>query len=219
MNLGKLIRMNRLFAHPSGRLCSVAVDHLMGYAYGLPDGLRHIQQTLEAVVAAQPDAVTMHKGIATSAWVPYAGKVPFILQSSLARADDQACEQVATPEDAMRLGADAFAVALFMGGTTEAARLRVVADCVREAARYEIPVICHIYPRRFDGGPHVSFEPEDVAWVVRCAAEMGVDVIKAPYCGDVQGRCGWPSDGHVGSCLAVNGRGGAEWGQGSYYRA
>lgn len=186
MNIGKLIRMNRLFAHPSGRLCSVAVDHLLGYSYRLPDGLKHIQPTLAAIVAAGPDAVTMHKGIAASVWAPYAGKIPFILQSSLARADTESFEQAATPEDAVRLGADGFALAAFMGGSTEAARLRMIADCVREAARYEMPVICHIYPRRFDGEPHVSFEPEDVAWVVRCAAEMGADVIKAPYCGDVQ---------------------------------
>jgi len=38
MNIGKLIRMNRLFAHPSGNLCSVAVDHFIGYGHGLPAG-------------------------------------------------------------------------------------------------------------------------------------------------------------------------------------
>jgi DhnA family fructose-bisphosphate aldolase class Ia len=34
MAIGKLIRLNRLFADPSGRLCSIAVDHLMGYSEG-----------------------------------------------------------------------------------------------------------------------------------------------------------------------------------------
>ncbi len=82
MNTGKLVRMNRIFSHPSGRLCSVAVDHLMGYGAGLPAGLRHIVTTLAAVVAARPDAVTMHKGIAASAWLPYAGRLPMIIQST-----------------------------------------------------------------------------------------------------------------------------------------
>ena len=36
MNLGKLIRLNRLFAHPSNRLCSVAVDHFIGYGRACP---------------------------------------------------------------------------------------------------------------------------------------------------------------------------------------
>jgi class I fructose-bisphosphate aldolase len=31
----------------------------------------------------------------------------------------------------------------------------------------------------------VSFTPEDIAWAARCAAELGVDVIKVPYCGEV----------------------------------
>jgi fructose-bisphosphate aldolase, class I len=185
MNLGRLIRLSRLFAHPSGRLCSVAVDHFIGYAQGLPPGLRQIKTTLAAIVAGQPDAVTMHKGIASSAWPPYAGKIPLILQSTMARPDDTARQQAATPEDAVRLGADAFAVAAFVRGPTEAAYLRVVADCVREASRFEIPVICHIYPRDVQTGK-IFFTPEDIAWAVRCAVEVGADVVKTPYCGDVQ---------------------------------
>jgi class I fructose-bisphosphate aldolase len=177
--------MNRLFSNPSGRLCSVAVDHLMGYAEGLPDGLRRIQPTLSAIVAAEPDAVTMHRGIAASAWQAHAGRVPMILQSSLVRPDDSAFEQIATPQDAVRLGADGFAIAAFVRGPTEAAYLRRVADAVRQAARFEIPVIIHIYPRKPDHRT-ISYQPEDIAWAVRCALEVGVDVIKTPYCGDVE---------------------------------
>ncbi len=185
MSLGKTIRLNRLFAHPSGRLCSIAVDHFIGYNLGLPEGLRHIRPTLAAIAAAQPDAVTLHKGVAQSAWEPYAGRIPLIVQSMIARVDDSACELLALPEDAVRLGADAFAIAIFVRGDSEAAHLRMVADCVRQAASYNMPVICHIYPRDFNGSPRVSFLPEDIAWAVRCAVEAGVDVVKTPYCGDV----------------------------------
>jgi class I fructose-bisphosphate aldolase len=34
--------------------------------------------------------------------------------------------------------------------------------------------------------PSISYAPEDVAWAVRCAVETGVDVVKTPYCGDVE---------------------------------
>ncbi len=188
MNIGKRIRTNRLFSHPSGRLCSIAFDHFIGYEQGLPAGLRTIQPTLQAIVAGRPDAVTMHKGLALAAWAPYAGQVPLILQSTIARVDDSACEQIATPEEAVRLGADAFAVAAFVRGSTEAAHLRVVAECVREARRFELPVICHIYPRKFEPTPQVSFAAEDIAWAVRCAVEAGVDIVKTPYCGDRQAQ-------------------------------
>lgn len=183
MNLGKLIRLNRLFSHPSGRLCSVAVDHFVNYGHDMPAGLRHIGPTLEAIVAGGPDAVTMHKGIALSAWRPYAGRIPFILQSTLARPDDSARQQIAVPEDAVLLGADGFAVAAFVRGPTEADYVRTVADCVRQAAPFDMPVICHIYPR--DAAGKISFTPEDIAWATRCAVEVGVDVVKTPYCGDV----------------------------------
>ncbi len=187
MNLGKSIRMNRLFSHPSGRFCTIAVDHFMGYGEGLPAGLRSIKATVAAIVAAKPDAVTMHKGIAASVWGPYAGQIPFILQSSLAKVDDMASEQIADPEDAVRLGAEAIAVAAFIRGKNEADHLRKVSDCVKAAVRYDLPVICHIYPRTYvDGVWAVSFKPEDIAWAVRCAVEVGVDIVKTPYCGDVK---------------------------------
>jgi class I fructose-bisphosphate aldolase len=184
MTTGKQARLRRLFSHPSGRFCSVAVDHFIGYGEGLPKGLRQITQTLDAIAEARPDAVTMHKGMASSAWLAHAGVIPLILQTTAARVDDTACEQLATPEDAVRLAADAVGVAAFVRGNSEAAHLRIVADCVREAARFNLPVICHVYARDFHGVPKVSYAPEDTAWAVRCAVEAGADIVKTPYCGD-----------------------------------
>lgn len=189
MGIGKQTRLNRIFAHPSGNYFSVAVDHFIGYTNrwdGFPSGLRKICDTLEAIVAGKPDAITMHKGIASSAWGPYAGKIPLILQSTIARPDDTANQQIATPEDAIRLGADAFAVAEFICGDKEDLKLRNLADCVREAVRFDIPVIVHIYPRDLTKTPpEVSFQPDLVAWAVRCGLECGADIIKTPYCGDI----------------------------------
>ena len=44
---------------------------------------------------------------------------------------------LATPEDAVRVGADAYAVVAYVRGKSEAAYLRKVADAVREAIRFE----------------------------------------------------------------------------------
>lgn len=186
MNTGKQVRLNRLFAHESGRLCSVAVDHYIGYGADMPTGLRHLAPTIAALVAGRPDAVTMHKGPAAHIWGPYAGRVPLILQSSLVRPDDTASEQVATAEEAVRLGADAIAVVGYVRGASEAVYLRNITAVVREAARFELPVICHVYPRSFTAGPQISYESEDIAWAVRCAVECGPDIVKVPYCGDLE---------------------------------
>ncbi len=68
MNTGKLVRLGRLFSHPSGRMCSVAVDHYIVYGAGLPEGLRAFRRTVSSIVEARPDAVTMHIGMATNVW-------------------------------------------------------------------------------------------------------------------------------------------------------
>lgn len=183
--LGKQVRLGRLFSHPSGRLCSIAVDHFINYTQGrLPDGIRNIARTLERIVAGRPDAVTLQRGTASSAWAPHAGKVPFILQSSLLRIDDAFHERIATAEDAIRMGAEALALAAFVRGDTEARYLRAIADAARDADRCGLPVVAHVYPRRFEPEPVVSYDPEDIAWAVRCAQECGADIIKVPYPGD-----------------------------------
>ena len=64
--------------------------------------------------------------------------------------------------------------------------LRTIAECVTAAARYDLPVIVHIYPREYRDGVRISFAPADVAWAVRCALECGADVIKAPFCHDAK---------------------------------
>jgi class I fructose-bisphosphate aldolase len=163
------------------------VDHFINYGESqIPEGLRQISRTLEQIVAGRPDTVTMHRGVATSAWAPFAGKIPFILQSTLARPDDSFHEQIATPEDAVRFGADAFALAAFVRGPSEGRYLKTIADCVTAAAQFEMPVVTHIYPRTFkNGAAAISYEPDDIAWAVRCALECGTDIIKVPYCNDV----------------------------------
>jgi class I fructose-bisphosphate aldolase len=182
MGLGKQVRLKRLFSHPSGNLCSVAIDHFTVYNLGLPPGLRHIGATLDQVMSAQPDAVTMHKGIAMSLWPKYAGQAALVVQSSGVRPDDSAHESFATVEDAVRLGADAYAVVAYVRGDLEADYLRSVADRVRDGLHWEMPIICHVYPR--DAQKNIIYTPDDIAWAVHCLMEVGVDIVKVPYCGD-----------------------------------
>jgi class I fructose-bisphosphate aldolase len=187
MSLGKTVRLNRLFSHPSGRLCSVAVDHFIGYGAGLPPAIENITPTLRAIAAGGPDAVTMHRGIASSSWLPYAGHIPLILQSTLLRPDEPNFYQIASVEDAVRTGADALAMVAFVRGADEIDYMKNIADCVSEGARYEMPIIVHIYPRKFSGDKvTISYEPEDIAWAVHVALECGVDVVKVPFCHDVK---------------------------------
>ena len=86
--------------------------------------------------------------------------------------------------DAVRLGADALAVAIGVRGNTESDFIRWLSDAVRDAAPYELPVVAHIYPRDYSDGVRIVFTPEEIAYAVRVGIETGVDVIKVGYPGD-----------------------------------
>jgi fructose-bisphosphate aldolase, class I len=187
MNIGKQIRLNRIFSHPSGRLCSVAVDHFIGYGKLLPGGgLSNLPAALAKIAAGQPSAVTMSKGTAMNCWAPYAGKIPLIVQAGCFTADDRVIESVTTPEECVRLGADAIAIAIGIFGPNEGRFIKILMDGVAQAAKYDLPVIAHIYPRDFSGTtPKIVFDPEGIMWAARIGIEAGVDVIKVGYTGDV----------------------------------
>jgi len=187
MNIGKQIRMNRLFAHPSGRLCSVAVDHFVGYGkLTAGGGLSNLPSALIKIAAARPGAVTMSKGTAMTCWAPYAGQIPLIVQSGCFTADDRIIECVTEPEECVRLGADAIAIAIGIFGPNEGRFIKILMDQVTRAAKFDLPVIAHIYPRDFSGPvPRIVFDPEGIMWAARVGIEAGVDVIKVGYTGDV----------------------------------
>jgi fructose-bisphosphate aldolase, class I len=186
MDLAKRIRINRLFSHPSKRLCSVAVDHLIGYQKGLPKGLRDVPKTLRKLAEGKPDAVTMLKGMAKSAWEPYAGRIPLIIQSMCFTPDDAIIETVTRPEEVLRLGADAIAVAIGVRGPNEGKFLKIMTQMVEEADRIGLPVVAHIYPRDFSKGAAIVHDPENILWAVRCGVECGADIVKVPFTGDAK---------------------------------
>ena len=187
MNIGKQIRLNRIFSHPSGRLCSVAVDHFVGYGkLTAGGGLSNLSEALAKIASVKPGAVTMSKGTAMNCWAPYAGKIPLIVQAGCFTADDRIIESVTNAEECIRLGADAIAVAIGIFGPNEGRFIKILMDHVNAAAKYELPVIAHIYPRDFSGPtPKIVFDPEGIMWAARVGIEAGVDVIKVGYTGDV----------------------------------
>lgn len=186
MSIGREVRLKRIFSNPSGNLFGVAVDHFVGYGNAVSGGLASLPKALAATLAGKPDSVTIQVGSAKNLWVPYAGKAALIIQGGCFTVDDRISELIVSPLDAIRLGADALAVAIPVRGQTEGKYIKWLTDSVREAADFNIPVIAHIYPRDYsknkDG--EIIFSPDEIAWAVRVGIETGVDVIKVGYPGD-----------------------------------
>lgn len=187
MTLGVSIRLARLFSHPSGRLFGAAVDHFVGYGNVREGGLADLPKALARVMEGQPDYVSIQPGAALRLWAPYAGQASLIIQGGCFTADDRIQQLIATPEDAARMGAEALAVAIPLGGSSEGTYIRWLTDSVRDAGRLGMPVVAHIYPRRFEiDGPRIVFDPEGIAYAVRMGIETGVDVIKVGFPGDAE---------------------------------
>jgi len=143
-------------------------------------------KTLAEIVAGKPGAVTMNKGIAMSCWEPHAGQVPLIIQAGWFTADDVIMETVSSPEEVVRLGADAIAFSIGVRGPNEGKYMKSLAHVVNQASRFDLPVIAHIYPRDFSGVPKPLHDAENIAWAARAGLECGADIIKVAYTGDVK---------------------------------
>ncbi len=184
--LGKATRLNRILAGRTRRVLTVAVDHMINYPEKFPQELRRMASTLEQIILGEPDAVTMNKGAAIRLMAPYAGRVPLIIQSMALRPHEPSFADTATVEETLGLGADAIAVAMFVYGETELAYLRHLAEVVRSAAPFGLPVIPHIYPLESGDEKYaIVHDPEHVHYAARVGFEMGADVVKVPYTGDI----------------------------------
>lgn len=183
--LGKAVRIGRLRNPASGRILTVAIDHAP--SYGVLEGLENIQQVVDQVASADPDAVLMMKGTAERCFQPYAGRVALILKcSTLSPYHPERDVWVSRVEDALRLGADAIAMALTVGSREQPQLLANLAALVREAERVGLPVIVHAYPNGELVPPDETYSVARVGYASRLAMELGVDIVKTFYTGSAE---------------------------------
>ena len=176
-------RLGRIFG-PDGRTVIIALDH--GLIDGPCPGFERPAETIAAVVGGGPDAVLTSAGIA-EAFAAELSPVGLILRSDgsttgLGPDGPAPAGTFFGPEDALRLGADAVAVTARPGSDAEAATLEVLARTAAEARRWGLPVMAEMVPEGLGAG--AERETEAVALAARLGAELGADLIKAPYCPD-----------------------------------
>lgn len=183
--LGKQVRLNRLFSSASGRIVDIMFDHSI--ARGIQPGLDHIQDAIDSVAAARPDAMTMLKGIADSCFEEYAGKgISLVLKATSPSPYDKTYAAfLSDVEEAVQRGADAISVGCVLGGQSQARSLEQIAVITKAASAWGMPVIGHFYPR----GEMIDADKqeywENVAYAARAGAEIGVDILKIHHSGVV----------------------------------
>ena len=183
MSLGKEVRLKRLFNSKSGNILVIALDHAIGW--GVIPGIDDIHKTMEKIVKAKPDAITMLKGTAEKVFRPYAGSIPFILKATTFSPYQPAYDTaVACVDEAVRLGADAIAIGATVCGDRQPELLHQLGEFVRQAYLVGLPTITHIYPKGNLIKKEDWYKEENVKYAARAGAELGVDIIKTFYTGD-----------------------------------
>ncbi|MHB1252829.1 MAG: class I fructose-bisphosphate aldolase [Candidatus Humimicrobiaceae bacterium] len=180
---GKEVRMRRLFNEKSGKILVIALDHAIGW--GVIEGIDKINETMEKIIMAEPDAITMQKGIIEKCYSNFSSKIPFIMKAtSFAPFHPTYDTQIADVEEAVRMGADAIAVGCTVCGTEQAELLKQLGKITKIAESYGMPTVSHIYPKGNLIEEKDMYSEKYVSYAARAAAELGVDIVKTFYTGD-----------------------------------
>lgn len=179
---GKQARMKRITEN--GRAVIIPMDH--GTSEGPIAGLEDMNQTVPKIAAGGATAVLMHKGIIKSLReVPDCGMIMHLSVSTKLAPDTNNKVLVGSVEEAIRLGADAVSVHINIGGNdAEPEMLRILGNVAAECERMQMPLLAMMYPR----GKNVKekLDPDAVALVARVGGELGADLVKTVYTGNVE---------------------------------
>ncbi len=179
---GKARRMNRLFIGAEKRCLLSPLDHA-GWL-GPVNGLNRPKEIVQKVIAGGANALLASPGFFNVVEPVLTSSTGVVLRVSLtAGLSDQSTQEtpISTIETALRMGADAVAVSVFFGRQGDIEIYRWLADLVNLCAPYEMPVVAEMMPPsdRF-------FEADAIAHAARIGMEIGADVIKTNYCGNVE---------------------------------
>ena len=183
--LGKEVRLSRLVNPKSNKMMAITVDHAISRGIAPMKGLQPIQQTIDKIILGKPEAMTMTKGIAERCMYQHAGKTSILMKisnySPVAPTQDTIFGSV---DEAIRMGADGVSMGAMTLGDFQGEQFEAIGRFAEECAMKGMPLIGHVYPK----GESVPLDQrtawENIAYCVRSACELGMDIVKTTYTGD-----------------------------------
>ena len=181
---GKQIRMERIMDRKTGNAVIVPMDH--GISVGPLEGLIDMQKAVDDVSIGGAAAVLMHKGLIRYSHRMAGEDVGLILHLSASTDLGPTTNSkvlVATIDEAIKCGADAVSIHINFGSEDEPYMLESAGEISRQCSEWGMPLLVMAYPR----GPQIKnqFDPDAIAHCARAAAELGADVVKVSYTGDI----------------------------------
>jgi fructose-bisphosphate aldolase/2-amino-3,7-dideoxy-D-threo-hept-6-ulosonate synthase len=184
MQLGKSIRIERIFDRKSKRTIIIPMDH--GLTMGTIKGLEDIAKMVDKVSLGGANAVLMHSGSVGAGHRQYGKDIGLIIHLSGATSlapDPNRKVLVCSVERALKMGADAVSIHINIGADEEPEMLQDAHEVVESAREWGVPLLAMMYPR----GKKIADENHaDVVNVaVRAGTELGADIVKTNYTGDI----------------------------------
>ncbi len=184
MHVGKSIRIERLINRNTHKTIIVPMDH--GVTVGPLEGLENMASAVNEVAEGGANAVLGHKGLPRCGHRKGGRDVGLIMHLSSSTELSPAPNRktlTASVEDAIRYGADGVSIHVNLGDPYEMEMLADFGRVAHDAESWGMPLLAMIYGR----GPNIknSFAPEVVAHCARVGAELGADLVKVPYTGDM----------------------------------
>ena len=183
--LGKEVRMSRLVNPKSNKMMAITVDHAISRGITPMTGIQDIQGAIDKIVAGRPDAMTMTGPIAERCLGKHAGKVSLLCKiSSYSPVSPTQDAVFGTVDSAIALGADAVSMGCMTLGDFQNEQFEAIGKVAQECRLKGMPLIGHVYPK----GESVPVDKrtawENIAYCVRSACELGMDIVKTTYTGD-----------------------------------
>ena len=183
-SVGKLIRMERIMNRDTGKTIIVPMDH--GVSSGPMEGIVDIRACVDDVAEGGANAVVLHKGMVKAGHRGKGKDIGLIVH--LSASTDWAPTKnekvlVCSVEEAIKLGADGVSIHVNVGADMEREMLRDFGFVSRVCEEWGMPLLAMVYGRGKDMN---QYDPKVVAHCARLGAELGADIVKVPYTGDVE---------------------------------
>jgi fructose-bisphosphate aldolase/2-amino-3,7-dideoxy-D-threo-hept-6-ulosonate synthase len=143
-----------------------------------------MQEIVDKLLKGGVDAVVLHKGVAKHIDTGNAGLIVHLSGITKLGPDPDNKVQVCSVKEAVRIGADAVSVHVNVGAENEDKMLVKLGRVADECDLYGVPLLAMMYPR----GKKIQDQHavDMVAHAARVGAELGADVIKTNYTGNVE---------------------------------
>ncbi len=166
------------------RTVIIPMDH--GMSLGPIKGIVDMSDTVDKVAEGGANAVLGHVGLPLFGHRRYGKDIGLImhLSASTSLSPDPNNKVLVTPvEDAIKMGADAVSVHINIGAETECEMLQKLGMTASKCREWGMPLVAMVYPR----GKRIDAKKsgEYVKIAARAAAEMGADIVKTNYSGDI----------------------------------